>query len=359
MFGFLLGVAFAGPWLAVLDIEGSAPEELRTLIADEIRGGGLQVEDLDVVTRENLLVLLDEMGDQEVCLTGACEVEVGRLIGADYVISGRLSQIESTWVLSVKLHESDNGKLLAVEKLMVPSKLDLVSQAKQLTASLFVDSLQTSLRKSDVFDYQTVLLKPPEKTLSGHVIRNRFHMGVHEVTQQQYVAVVGGVSDCEKCPVHGLSFVEVAQFANAVSEHQGVAPCYRITKAGEVYWDDQQTCSGWRLPTESEWLFAAKGGEGFPYSGSGNVDAVAWYAVNSYGKVHPVGQKKANGFGLHDFSGNVWEWVWSDDSVHLGYGILRGGSIQGSVKLTAKKRAPNHSKDLLQGVRLVRTANQY
>ena len=109
---------------------------------------------------------------------------------------------------------------------------------------------------------------------------------------------------------------------------EGLAPCYALSGCGgDDTWGGEAgfscgtaqpaaalgsiyECNGYRLPTEAEWEYAARAGETHTYAGSNNVDDVAWYRGNSDDQTHPVGTKDANAWGLHDMSGNVWEWTW-------------------------------------------------
>jgi len=125
-----------------------------------------------------------------------------------------------------------------------------------------------------------------------------------------------------------------------------------------VSWDDcqefirklnEKTNRKFRLPTEAEWEFAARGGnksKGYKYAGSNDIDSVAWYDGNSGGKTHPVAQKQPNELGLYDMSGNVWEWCqdwygeYSNNNQTNSTGpksgsfrVLRGGSWYFSARI--------------------------
>ncbi|WP_176547324.1 SUMF1/EgtB/PvdO family nonheme iron enzyme [Bacillus sp. AFS053548] len=126
-------------------------------------------------------------------------------------------------------------------------------------------------------------------------------------------------------PVVNISWNDAISFCNLLSLKAGLKECYSISYDGEGIVCDWES-NGYRLPKEAEWQYACKAGTtGYRY---GELDKIAWYNENSEDKIHEVGRKEPNAWGLYDMLGNVWEWCWDlyDEEVYGSYRIFRGGS---------------------------------
>ena len=226
--------------------------------------------------------------------------------------------------------------------------------------------------------------KPHTVSLSAYLI------GETEVTQELWQEVMGnnpsnfnGSSGKEpavgetqgKRPVENVNWYHAIAFCNKLSIKLGLDPCYTVKVGGtpvdfesltfdqiptgnNADWNKAEldmNKNGFRLPTEAEWEWAAKGGTDNKWAGT-NTDAelknYAWYALNSGSKTHEVKKKDPNGYGLYDMTGNVWEWLWDwYGTIPASLGADYAGPASGSDRVFRGGSWINNANNCAVGLR--------
>jgi len=229
-----------------------------------------------------------------------------------------------------------------------------------------------------------------KETLHKVTLSTGFGISTTEVSQGQFEDRMDYNPSLAKqcgadCPIDGVSWSEAVAYCNALSKEDGLVECYSCSgseasllckeaslyAAGKIY-----KCPGYRLPTEAEWEYACRAGSTAAlYNGEirecdawdTNATAIAWYHTNSGQTVHLTKQKTANAWGLHDMSGNVWEWVndWFEEDLGnaavidptgpaqetLGR-VLRGGSAEVPAHLLRSASRHNYAPPTGENYRL-------
>lgn len=210
------------------------------------------------------------------------------------------------------------GSATAEEKKARPEALSKESMSRLMKEMIQVEGGTFTMGSNS--DKASSAEKPAHQvTLSG------FRMGKFEVSQQLFQEVMGwdtsyfpGVG----CPVNNVSWLNIQRFIKRLNG---------------------MTAKHFRLPTEAEWEYAAKGGKlskGYDYSGSNTIDEVAWYAGNNERRVQPSGKKKPNELGLYDMTGNLWEFCHDDAWMHRYPAEAQTNPLNGSFD----KPNPKHAK---------------
>ena len=198
----------------------------------------------------------------------------------------------------------------------------------------------------------------------------------------------------DNCAINNVSWWDALAYANAASMNEGLPPCYELAGctgspgAGlqctavtvKAAGNNPLGCTGYRLPTESEWEYAYRAGTNTAFYNGGisvtdcasdpSLDRIGWYCGNSGSTLHAVAQKTANAWGLHDMSGNVYEWCWDWYGPYPGtvtdprgastgtLKVLRGGSFKAKAEWSRggfrHASNPNVASENF-GVRLART----
>jgi formylglycine-generating enzyme required for sulfatase activity len=351
----------AQKFLAVLEFKGAnLKADILDTMSDAVRGGAsdaLAGTGINVMTRESMLVLLKEMGIKE-CTEGDCEVETARNIGSDYVISGRIVQMDGSYVATLKLHETKRGTLLGTRDAEAEKQKDLWHALKEQGRKLVAEKLVARPNPPAVATPPQVVSNcaSNQRSIPG----GTFWMGsedgdsdekpLHKVTLSPYcmdktevtVAAYHACVQAREC-WPGNSTVEQNEYS---SENKTMRSQFCTWgKAGLeqhplncVDWNQAKAYCEWvggRLPTEAEWEFAARGNDDrkFPWGneepGASRLNACGsecvsmakqrlgktwrpmfnsddgWLATAVVGSL----PKGASPFGVLDMAGNVWEWT--------------------------------------------------
>lgn len=336
------------------------------------------------IARYDSLILLTPVG------SGTLSVSVGSG-GTRFIPSFQLDKYETTlgeWN-TVRAWASNNGYSDLTNLAQAPSNSHPVGNISGIDAMKWCNAKSEREGKKPYYylsessiPLNMIIVEGgylPTSSLLANKFVNSFQISKFEVTWGEWKevrdwAISNGYADLagigagvdNSHPVHSINFYHAIKWCNAKSEKEGLTPVYKenIGITSPVYRNGEvqsvflnKLANGYRLPTEIEWEWAARGAltvGSFVYSGDDNLNLVGWFSGNTTNfaepKTQPVGSKLSNSLGIHDMSGNVWEWLWTSQTqsnLLNNLRSIRGGSwFDDEASCRVSFRSPDYNASL-------------
>ena len=253
------------------------------------------------------------------CDETRCMQNIAEAFQAELIATANVTKQDGTYFLALSIQNIFDNKVVYSKSLPCEgcNEAQVINKLKELSGAIVTSSpvgedAQHKANKNDsdasIAKLKAIKGEETNGPVMVHIPGKSYEISKYDVTQAEWRAVMGTnpskFKSCgDNCPVEQVRWNDVQIFLQRLNA---------------------KTSGQYRLPTEEEWEYACYGGRKTEYCGGDDINSVAWYGENSSKTTHPVGKKQANGYGLYDMSGNVYQWM--QNNYQNNFHALRGGA---------------------------------